>query len=286
MKTASNEVIDALLNYADVKFAEIYDFVLSNNNTYCYTSQDTNILHDGNTYLCDELFIKRGGLRLAMGLEVDDLELSIYPSNNANIGGTGWLAAVRNGALDAANVTLRRVFFKWWNRDAIIGGIKMFSGFVSDIDPLGRSAAILRVKSLVELLSVQWPFMTYESQCVWRLYFNGCGANRTALTSNGTVSAGGNTRTFPTSMNQANNYFDMGVIRFTSGNNIDSSRTIKSYSAGNVTLIYPLLNEPQANDAFQIYPGCNRTRTACNDVFNNSNNFRGFPYIPSPEAAI
>jgi hypothetical protein len=62
-------------------------------------------------------------------------------------------------------------------------------------------------------------------------------------------------------------------------------RTVKNYSAGNVTVGFPLLNTPIANESFTIYPGCDKTRDVCANRFVNSSNFRGFPFIPAPEAA-
>ncbi len=281
MKTASNELINALQNYADVRFAELYTFTLLDNSVYKYTSLDVNV----GAFLSGELFIRRGSMRQAIGLDVDDLDLTIIPNSSANIAGTGWLAAIRNGALDGASVILQKAFFKWWEPGALIETTTFFTGNVSDIDPLGRSAASLRVKSAIEMLAVQWPRMTYESQCVWRLYDSGCGASKTNFLVSGNTSAGGNTRVFPTSLGQANNYFNLGVIRFTSGNNLDLMRTVQAYSAGNVTVAYPLLNSPGSNDSFQIYPGCDKTRAVCANTFNNTIKFRGFPFIPSPEAA-
>jgi hypothetical protein len=43
-------------------------------------------------------------------VEVDELEIDAYPTD-ATINGLGWLAAVRNGALDGAQVRLERLFF-------------------------------------------------------------------------------------------------------------------------------------------------------------------------------
>lgn len=280
MKTAPSELISALLNYANVKFAELYTFTLLNGNIYQYTSLDVNV----GPFVSGELLITRNSMRQTIGLDVDSLDLTVTPIT-ANIAGVGWLAALRNGSFDGTTVKLERTFFKVWDIDSILGTVTFFLGFVSDIDPLGRASAGLRVKSMVEQLAVQWPRMTYESQCVWHLYNAGCGLERGGFTSNGTVLAGGNARSFPTSMNQANNYFDLGVIRFTSGNNIDAMRSISSYSGGNVSVAFPLFNTPTANDSFTIYPGCEKTMSVCSNKFSNLSKFRGFPFIPSPETA-
>ncbi len=282
MKTSAG-LVGILRDYTNLQFSELYTFTLSNNSIYRYSSVDVDISWMGSIFKASELMIRRGAIRQAIGLEVDDLNITVVPTT-ANIGGVDWLAAVRSGALDGAQVKLERLVFKYWSNEGLIGGVTLFTGFVSDIEPMGRSGASLRVKSPIELLSVQWPRMTYESQCVWLLYGSGCGKNKVSMTVSGNVAAGGNTAVFPTNLAQANNYFDLGVIRFTSGNNIDAVRTIRSFSAGNVTVGYRLTNTPAANHTFTIYPGCDKTQATCANRFTNSNNFRGFPYIPAPEA--
>ncbi len=282
MKTASNELIYALQNYADLKFAELYTIILLNGNSYRYTSLDVNI----GPFISGDVLIDRGAIKQARGVEPSELSLALTPVGNANISGVGWLAAIRNGVLDGATIRLDRTFYRWWDQDQLIGTITLFKGFVSEIDPIGRISASLYVKSLTELLSVQWPRMTYQSQCVWRLYDIGCTANRTTFTVSGNISANGNTTFFSTDLGQANNYFDLGVIRFTSGNNLDVARTIKTFYAGNIAIAFPLQYAPVANDTFQIYPGCDRQQSTCANKFNNANNFRGFPFIPAPESIV
>ncbi len=281
MKTVSTDLIDALANYADLKFTELYTITLLGGSLYKYTTLDVNV----GSFISGEMLLNRGAIKQARGLEPSSLSITMTPVT-ANIGGTGWLAAVRMGALDGAQIKLERAFYRWWASGQLIGTMKQFRGFVSDIDPIGRLSASVNVKSLTEYLAVQWPRMVYASQCVWKLYGVGCGANRTAFTVTGNVTANGTPNVFSTDLAQANNYFDMGVVRFTSGNNIDVSRTIKSFSAGNVSVPYPLFNSPATNDTFQIYPGCDRQQSTCLSKFTNGNNFRGFPFIPDPEAAF
>jgi hypothetical protein len=86
-------------------------------------------------------------------------------------------------------------------------------------------------------------------------------------------------------------YFDLGMLIFTSGQNIGQIRGVKSYtnpsgSAGIVTLIIGLPFAPATSDTFTIYPGCNKAFITCDKKFSNKANFGGMPFIPSPETAI
>jgi hypothetical protein len=56
---------------------------------------------------------------------------------------------------------------------------------------------------------------------------------------------------------------------------------------GTVSLIAPFPTAPASGDAFQIYPGCDKTLDANGCAkFANTARFRGFPYVPSPETAV
>ncbi len=291
MRTASNNLINLLANSTVFYMAEIYSIVLSDNSALLYSALDRDISYNSANYNSNSVLLKRGRLSLRRGMEVDELDLEMYPKNGANIGNTAFLSAVRSGALDGARITLRRLFYASWNEaanGAETGAITLFVGNVSDIDPMGRAGLSLKIKSDKERFNIKWPMNVYLPSCHWMLYGAGCGANKTAFTSNGTVAAGSNNSVIKTNVAAANNYYDNGVIRFTSGNASGSVRTIKGFANANgtVTLVIPLTATPAANDTIQIYPGCDHSNDMCNNRFTNANNFRGFPYIPTPEAGV
>jgi uncharacterized phage protein (TIGR02218 family) len=184
---------------------------------------------------------------------------------------------------------LQRLYYSDWQNPPVgNNAIKFFEGHVSDVTP-GRSSVQVIVKDIRELLSVPWPLYVYQAHCVWRLYGNGCGLNKTNFTISGYVAdANGNLTQFRTDLNQANSYFDMGVVRFTSGNLNGTMRTIKNFLDANntINLTVPLTEAPTIYETFNVYPGCAHTRKDCNNKFNNSNNFRGFPFIPTREASL
>jgi uncharacterized phage protein (TIGR02218 family) len=57
-------------------------------------------------------------------------------------------------------------------------------------------------------------------------------------------------------------------------------RYIKSHVGSEITISRAFF-DAAADDVISLYPGCNRTRMICHFVFNNLNNFGGFPWIPS-----
>jgi uncharacterized phage protein (TIGR02218 family) len=88
---------------------------------------------------------------------------------------------------------------------------------------------------------------------------------------------------FKLSLTQADDYFSLGVITFTSGVNSGAKRTIKLHKSRVLTLSYPFEEVPAIGDSFSICPGCDKTRNGGCQKFSNQANFLGFPYIPNPD---
>ena len=76
--------------------------------------------------------------------------------------------------------------------------------------------------------------------------------NKASFTFSNAVVAGSTISSIQTTLAQANGYFDLGYLTFTSGVNSGVSRGIKSYSSGVVNLIIPLPSLPSAGDTFTI----------------------------------
>jgi hypothetical protein len=91
--------------------ADLYTFTLIDGTVERYTSIDEDITWNGDVYYSKGLLLERSTITQKRGVEVDELEIDAKPVD-ATIGGIGWLAAVRNGALDGAQVKLQRLFFK------------------------------------------------------------------------------------------------------------------------------------------------------------------------------
>lgn len=62
--------------------------------------------------------------------------------------------------------------------------------------------------------------------------------------------------------------------------------TIKLADATGLTLTFPLPALPAPGDTFTAYQGCDYTLATCRSKFANEANFRGFPFVPAPEAAF
>lgn len=262
--------------------ADLYTFTLVGGSVLRYAGYDIPVKSGGNTFTV--LPIKRGAIREQAGINVDSLKLTVFADATHLVNTVAFLKAAATGALDGATVKVERAFMPIPGI-ASAGTITRFVGNVSECI-VSRTQAQITVKSALELLNVQMPRNVYQPSCVHSVYDTGCALLKSSFVAAGTVSAGATTTVIPCSLAQAAGYFDLGTITFTSGANAGSTRSVKSYTPGSVTLARPLVAVPANGDAFNAYPGCDRKQATCSGKFSNIIHFRGEPYIPIPETAL
>lgn len=109
-----------------------------------------------------------------------------------------------------------------------------------------------------------------------------------ALNSYKTVStvehAGANGKTLvPAYVEDADGYYDGGLITWETGKNAGRSQEIKTWAGGLLTLFYRPYYAIKADDRFILTPGCDKTRATCSSKFHNIINFRGEPDVPGQD---
>jgi uncharacterized phage protein (TIGR02218 family) len=283
MKTHTTE-LKALIESGRFFRADLYTLTLIDGTIVRTTDADIDLKWGGNTFTTCKPLFKREKISVSLGFEVDELSVTVIPNDTDTLVGTSWGVAIRNGALDGAELLVEKAYLSVW--PVIVGVLHGFEGGVSDIDACGAEYR-MAVKSAMELLNIDMPRNLYQSTCLHTLYDSGCTLSRATFTLSSTVTGGGSYNGFTASgLGQPAGYFDQGVIGFTSGANNGIRRTVKSHGAGGVLMFsLPLLSTPQAGDTFTIYPGCRRTEQVCIDTFNNRAHFKGYPFIPAPETA-
>jgi hypothetical protein len=81
-------------------------------------------------------------------------------------------------------------------------------------------------------------------------------------------------------------FYVLGELHITSGNNDGQRRPILSVASNVFTVIWPFPYAVAASDTFDIYPGCDKRGIVCKNTFNNKENFSGFLYIPFVESVM
>jgi uncharacterized phage protein (TIGR02218 family) len=323
MKSASPELIELLHSSELFYKADLYSFLLSDGTVLRYTNADIDLIVGGNVYKSDELLFERSNVTWSIGLDVDEMDLTVYVNDRDKIGsftgsdvqmvirkgesvrigvseeqyesikvhdrdtsgGMPFINALRVGSFDDAILTLEILFMRNW-RDTTIPPLTHFVGRVL-IEEAAYNYADLKIRSVAELLDVDLPKHILQPACLHMLYKEGCDLNKDTFKIDGAVMTGSTQNIILCdALTQEAGFFDLGFIQFTSGPNTGVKRTIREYTPGSLKLIYPLFDIPSVNDTFLLYPGCDKTKASCTNKFNNLPNYRGYPHVPRSEQVI
>jgi len=159
----------------------------------------------------------------------------------------------------------------------------VFDGFIQNVS-FSRKKMAANCTPVLGSLSFEtgWP---YQIECNARFGDSYCQIDKDAVANKviGAVTGGTTTTIIDTvNLDQADDYWNWGIITFTSGNNNGSSRKILDFvsSTHTLTLDYALDVAPTATDAFAVYRGCDKTLNSCDTIFSNTINYHGFHTIP------
>lgn len=286
MIAATPELTQFLATARNFVMADLYTIVLASGQVLRYTDADAQIYADGVNYSSSGPLIKRTGVRMVRGIEVDTMNVTFYAGVQDTLLGEPVLAFIAGGGFDGASLTLARAFMPDWG-SPVIGTITRFIGRVAEVDPADREQATFAVKSPMELLDTKVPKGVFQPGCLRTVYSADCGVNRALFETAGQVLGNITSLSIQTDVTAQHGWFDQGVIRFVNGGNAGVSRTVRRQAGGgSISLILGLPAVPQAGDQFLIYPGCPRTLDACTNKFGNRGRYRGMPFIPVAETSV
>ena len=290
MKYANTTLINYLEVNSQFLMADLYQITLQSGSVYYWTEADTNLTYNSQVYTAAvdqgaEPLLERGEIKTERGLKSSTMDLTLYCGQSAQLLGVPAQLAAHNGLFDNAEVMVTRVFMPTWGDTSTLGGCIMFDGTVAQVE-IGSTEVVLHVASWLQNLTVQMPRALFLPQCNNTFGDASCGISLASLTLTGTLAAGSTTTSLNGLPSKAANYWQNGVIYFTSGANAGVRASISTYAAGGAAgLVIPLPNAPSTGDGFSVYPGCSKTLAACT-AFSNSGNFRGCPFVPPAESGL
>jgi uncharacterized phage protein (TIGR02218 family) len=291
MKALSAAFLAMLEDSASLVEADLYTITLLSGTVLYYTSAQQNIVYNGNTYLAayqdSAPGFHRGTWRCSRGLDADDLEVDILFDASTRILGQTPAAFANAGGFDGATLKLDNALAPDWSNPVVNGVVNCFTGIIGEVKA-DASKVALTVNSMLFFLNASFPRNYFVPQCNHALFDGGCGLSKAAFAVNGSVTSAGGAPSvigFSTSLTAADQWFALGYLVWTSGANAGVISNVKLYynANGQTSLIYPLSITPSVGDAFTIYPGCDKLQSTCTTKFNNLANFRGFPFVPTPE---
>jgi uncharacterized phage protein (TIGR02218 family) len=286
VKTISADFRTMLRSSQALMVADLYTLTLLSGTVLRYTDAPQDLTVNGNTYLAagegnTVPGFQRGPIRLAIGLQVESLEVDILYDSETRIQGLTPGAFANAGGFDGARVQVDK-FLTPSLTDATRGTVNLFTGVVSDVSA-GSGKVNLNVSSDLVYLNAAFPKNYFLPQCNHALFDAGCGLLKSSFAVSGTVDSGTVTSITDAALTQASGYFALGYVVITSGVNAGLTRMVRDFGGGVLTLLYPLPDGCAAGDTYTVYPGCDKTQATCRDKFGNLTRFRGFPYVPTPE---
>jgi len=284
MKAASAAMIALLGSSDQFIMADLYTITLVGGSVLRYSAAPTALIANGYTFALGPKF-ERSKTKVVIGTQVDELEVMLYPGTTDLLGGASFLEAAWQGQLDGALLQLERAFMSTYG-DTSPGTVVLFAGRISDID-CTRTAIDIKCRSHLELLNIQMPRRLWQSSCTHVFGDAMCQFDRSALQATFAVGPGSTQVQIATSVSPSPaNLYAQGTITGVTGANAGSSRTVASMEGGWVYVKLAFLSPVLIGDEFQLLPGCDHTLVTCENVFNNTIHFGGFPYIPTPETAV
>jgi uncharacterized phage protein (TIGR02218 family) len=196
-------------------------------------------------------------------------------------------ALIERGELNMATVKIGRIHIYSPN----LGRMDVFEGKIGDSNR-NRTTVQGEVRNLWNSLSVRFPPYTYQDRCAWRFGGPGCGFDTSSVTISGSVNvSSSNALTFLAAgsllAGQPNGRSDFGRVTITGGVNSGAIRTVRVHTGDLLQLSHPLPINDLTDLTFDLFPGCKkRFIEDCASVYNNTENFLGFPWIPIQEDAF
>lgn len=302
MKPINNDLLTLITTKQRFLIADLFTIRLIDGTEFYYTNLDIPITYNGNVFVADSLRIDGLKLKLDIGLEVDEQEvrISAYPTDT--IGSATFFPAIQAGLLDGGYIIRQRAFWNWTNfipylnyQDPPVDVVTLFTGRVSTIVRVGRTHAILKIKSPLVLLDIDMPRNSYQPGCIWNLYddsistgivSNGCSllasdfavSGRASAVADDSITVQGGVAT-QTGADGLPNYAQ-GTIIFTSGVNSGLRTSISTNDATKLYFRFPPISGNTVGVTFTYYPGCSKKSATCSSKFSNINNFRGYPRVP------
>ncbi len=270
--------------------ADLFGFTLIDGTPLSWTGWDADLTYEGVTYSSKNPWLTRTSWSVTNTMEVATLTLKLRALDEGFGGGAQIKQQIVGGLFDGAAFLLSRAFMTGEpGALSVAGTVALFGGVVGGIVVTGTTATIT-VKAKVNILDQNAPRNLYQVGCNHAFCDAGCTLSRASFTADFTAGATPTASFIPWASAPSNAaLYQNGTITFTSGAASGQTRSIDSAGPSGLALRYPLYETPGAGDAFSAFQGCDKTfdsgsGQSCTDR-NNTLNFRGYPYVPPPNAA-
>lgn len=249
-----------------------------------YTSHDEDIVYRNQTY------------QACKSLQASAIETGAFIDATGNLDLLGMITDDRiterdlfGGLFDGARIDIWRYYWRGQNRP-----VKLTSGLAGKVTQNDQEFTLealtdrarLDQQALLEPITPSCRFILGDERCTKDL---------TPFIRTGAVDGLAPRSAYPSSARrifsdssrvEADAYWALGEITWTSGANAGLSSEVKDFSADGFILWDPMPFPIEAGDAYSAKPGCDRLKPTCIDKFDNYINFGGFADVPGKDALM
>lgn len=204
--------------------------------------------------------------------------------NNAETGGFLTVTGINKADIVAGLYDGADVYFLLVDYDALTKVRDLGRGFLGEAEIKDNSYSI-EYRSLAQKMQ-QNIGRNYAAECDAQLGDSRCGVTLASFTATESVTSVTSNQVFAaTGLSQSDDYYNYGLVTFTSGLNDGIAREVKDYvdATGTITTFLPFPYAIAVSDTFEVYAGCDKRKTTCVSKFNNVINFRGHDMIPGQD---
>lgn len=292
LRPASGPLALALEGGLELWSADIFHFTLVDGVTNLYMAAwDRDLTVSGQVYSCSKPWPTRGKWSVENTMVVPSLTVTLRALNDSFNGGANIKTQIHNGLFDGAQFLLSRAYMVHPNDTVTLGTIDLFGGEVAGLDLIG-TLANLTVKGKVNKLDQYAPKNMLQIGCNHAFCDVGCTLSRVAFTTAYTVGVAPTPTFIPWNGAAPGNFANYlgGSVQITGGPASGQWRTVTIADNTGLTLSYPLYQTPVHGDAFKAFEGCDKTFNSgsgrsCTDR-SNTQNYRGFEFVPPPTTAV
>lgn len=275
MKTASSQLATHI-GGETTTLATCWKVTRRDGSIFGFTDFDKNLTVDSLVYQARSGYT-RSAIHTIANLAVDNLDIeSAIDSETLSA------ADLRAGVWDGATIEIFLV--NWANLTN--GKVILKRGTIGEVE-LKDTVFRAELRGLSQTLSQQIVEL-YTPDCRADLGDTRCKVNLVALTVTGAITATTDRRSFTdTSRAEAANYWNGGLLTWTSGANVGRKMEVKAFASGGAfTLFLPMPSTVAVGDNYSLRPGCDKKFSTCKDRYNNVKNFRGEPNVPGNDQVL
>lgn len=241
-----------------------------------FTEHLEDIVFEGVTYSARSGF-SPSALRNTNDLAVDNFDVTFM----LEFDGTAEAQLIA-GYYDYAKVEVFLVNYA----DLSMGKVQLARGTLGEIS-IGRGQAKTEVRGLAQELQQDVLELTSPT-CRADLGDARCKVNLAAFTVSGTITSVTSNKIFADSgRGEGAGFFNGGLLTWTSGDNNQLKMEVKYFNGATQFELHHAMPYPvQVGDTYTVYRGCDKSLSACKNIFNNVVNFRGEPHLPGIDQVV